>query len=118
MTSFIEGNAQVIDALKHTLSKDCLFIISHCDSAFAVWNTLTSPKEQTQHILERESRRDVSEQTCYMVQGIDSLEVKSDTHLENCVSSSCDNNIIDAHALNEELFMFCENLLLKYKVLI
>ena len=35
----IEANAQAIDALKHTLSKEQLYLISHCDSAFVVWNT-------------------------------------------------------------------------------
>ena len=58
-------------------------MVSHCESAFAVWNTLTSPKEQTSHILEREAIRDESKQTCYMVQGNDSLEVNSDTHLDD-----------------------------------
>ena len=52
-----------------------------------------------------------------MVQGIDSLEVKSDTHLNDYDSSSIDDNPMDAHALNEELCKFCENLLLKYKLL-
>ena len=33
---YIEANAQALDALKHTLSKDYLSMISHCDSAFAV----------------------------------------------------------------------------------
>ena len=62
-----EANTQAIEALRHTLSKDHISLISHCDSAFAVWNTLISPKEQAQHILEREPRRDESDQACYMV---------------------------------------------------
>ena len=33
---YIEANAQTLDALKHTLSKDYLCMVSHCDSAFAV----------------------------------------------------------------------------------
>ena len=33
---YIEANAQVLDALRRTLSKDYLSIISHCDSAFAM----------------------------------------------------------------------------------
>ena len=35
---FLEANTQAIDALKHTLSKEhiYIFLISHCDSAFAV----------------------------------------------------------------------------------
>ena len=51
-----------------------------------------------------------------MVQGIDSHEVHSDTHLDDNSSSSCDDNM-DADALNEELSLFCENLLEKYKLL-
>ena len=39
---YIEANAQALDALKHSLSKEYLSMISHCDSVFAVWNTLTS----------------------------------------------------------------------------
>jgi len=42
---YLGANAQALDALKHTLSKDHLYLISHCDSAFVVWNTFTSPKE-------------------------------------------------------------------------
>ena len=33
---YIEANAQALDALKHTLSKEYLSIVSHCDSAFVV----------------------------------------------------------------------------------
>ena len=43
---YIEANAQVMEALRHTLIKYYLSLISHCDSAFTVWNTLTSLKEQ------------------------------------------------------------------------
>jgi len=32
----IEANALVLEALKYTLSKEQFFMISHCDSAFAV----------------------------------------------------------------------------------
>ena len=52
-----------------------------------------------------------------MVQVNDSLEVNLDTHLNDCASSSIDDNAMDAHALNEELSIFCENLLSKYKLL-
>ena len=45
-----------------------------------------------------------------------SLEVHLDTQLDNSASSSCD-DYIDAHALNEELSIVCENLLSKYKLL-
>ena len=70
-----EANTQALEKLRHTLSKDDLSIISHSDSAFTVWNTLTSPKVQTTHVLEKESSRDESDQSCYMVQGNDSLEL-------------------------------------------
>ena len=33
----IEANALALEALKYTLSKVQFFMISHCDSAFAVW---------------------------------------------------------------------------------
>ena len=33
---YIETNVQALDALKYTLSKDYLSLISHCDSAFTV----------------------------------------------------------------------------------
>jgi len=52
-----------------------------------------------------------------MVQGIDSLEVNSDTHFDDCTSSSIDHDSRDAHALNEKLSKFCENLLSTYKLL-
>ena len=59
---------------------------------------------------------DESEHTCYMVQGNDSLEVNSKTHLDDSASSFGD-DYIDADALNEELSIVCENLLEKYQVL-
>jgi len=58
-----------------------------------------------------------SDEVCYIVQGIDFLEVHSDTHLDNSASSSIDDNAKDVNALNEELSIFCENLLEKYKLL-
>ena len=51
-----------------------------------------------------------------LVQGNDSLEVNSETHLDDCASSSGD-DLVDADALNEELYFVCEKLLEKYKVL-
>jgi len=63
----IEANTQALEALRHTLGKEHLSLISHCDSAFAMWNTLISLKKQVQYILEREPRRNESEQTCYIV---------------------------------------------------
>ena len=40
----LEANTKAIEALRHTLSKDYISLISHRDSAFEVWNILTSPK--------------------------------------------------------------------------
>ena len=51
---YIEANAQAMEALRHTLSKEHLSIVSHYDSAFAVWNTLTSPKKQMTNFLEKD----------------------------------------------------------------
>ena len=50
----IEANAQALEALRRTLNKEYLCMISHCDSAFTVWNTLTFSKEQRTHVLEKE----------------------------------------------------------------
>ena len=40
--------------------------------------------------VERKSSGDESDQDYFMVQGNDSLEVISDTQLDDCASSSCD----------------------------
>ena len=42
----IEANAQALEALRSTLNKEYLSFVSNCDSAFAVWNTLTTFKLQ------------------------------------------------------------------------
>jgi len=78
-----------------------------------VWNTLTSPNLQTPKYVKEESSRDEFDQHCYMVQGNDSLEVNSDTHLDDSVSSSGD-DYVDADTLNEELSIICKNHLQKY----
>ena len=44
----------------NTLSKDQYTMVSHCDSAFAVWNTLTSP-ELTTNNMEKESNGEESD---------------------------------------------------------
>ena len=51
-----------------------------------------------------------------MVQGNDSLEVNSETQLDDSASSS-DDDYVDADALNEELSIVCENLLEKLSTL-
>ena len=42
--NYLEANTKTMVALRHTLSKHHISVISHCDSAFVVWNTLTSPE--------------------------------------------------------------------------
>ena len=79
---YVKANTQALEALKHTLSKDHLSIFSHCDSAFTVWNTLTSHALQTIKHVEKESSGDESDDACYLVQGNDSLEVHSETQLD------------------------------------
>ena len=96
-SKYIEANALALEALRKSLSKEYLNIVSHCDSAFAVWNILTSPKLQLPIQAEKESSEE-SNQRYFMVQGNDSLEVHSDTQLDSA-SSFCD-EYIDVDALN------------------
>ena len=44
----IEANEQALTALRSTLNKEYLCLVSHCDSAFAVWNTLPLPRYKRQ----------------------------------------------------------------------
>ena len=67
-------------------------MVSHCGSAFVVWNTLISLEEQASYDVERESSEDESDQTCYKVQGNDPLEVISYSHLDDCASTSNNDN--------------------------
>ena len=69
----IEANAQALMALRSTLNKEYLYLVSHCDSAFAVWNTLTSLALQMTKYVEEESSGGESEQACYMAQGMTPL---------------------------------------------
>jgi len=73
-------------------------------------------KLQTTNNVEKESSGEESDQVCFMVQGNDSLEVHSETYLDDSASSSGDDNM-DDDALNKELSLFYENLLEKYKLL-
>ena len=93
--------------------------VSNIDSAFAVWNklTTTTTTSELQVQIQEEESSGESESQCFMVQGNDSLEVHLESQLDcNDASSSCD-DYVDANALNEELSIVCENLLEKYKVL-
>ena len=91
----IEANVQASVALRHTLSKEYLSIVSHCDSSFAMWNILTSLELQRTKNVEKESSREESDQACFMIQGNDSLKVNSDTQLDDGASYSCDKNAMD-----------------------
>ena len=71
---YLEANAQAMDALKYTLSKEHMSLVSHCDSIFAVWNTLISLKEQASNNVERDPIVDESDEVYYMVQENDSLK--------------------------------------------
>jgi len=105
-----KANTQALKALRKSLRKEYLNTVSHYDSVFAVWNILTSPKLQTPINEEEKSSGDESDQRCFMVQENDSLEVYSDTQLDDNTSFSC-NEYMNAHGLNEELSMVCEQMI-------
>ena len=48
-----KANAQALKALRKSLSKKYLNMVSHCDSAFAVWNTLTSLRYKQRNMWRR-----------------------------------------------------------------
>ena len=93
--------------------------VSNIDSAFVVWNKLTTTNtSKLQLPIQPEESSGESDSQCFMVQGNDSLEVHSETHLDDnddCASSS--NDYVDPHALNEELSLVCEKLIEKYNIL-
>ena len=93
-----------------------IMLVSNYDSAFAVWNKLTTSKLQLPIQPEEESSGE-SEPQCFMVQGNDSLEVYSESQLDDNDASSSSNEYIDANTLNEELSIVCEKLLEKYNLL-
>ena len=64
---YLEANAQAIITLKKILSNTYLYIVTHCDSTFLVWNKLISLEEQTSNNVRREPSEDESGQTCYMI---------------------------------------------------
>ena len=116
----IRANALALEAIRSTLSKEYLMLASNFDSAFAVWNMLTTTTTTSKlqmPIQQEEETSGESDSQYFMVQGNDSLEVQSETQLDSddCSSSSCDD--YDAHALNEELSIVCEKLIEKYKIL-
>ena len=100
-SNHIWANAQALEAIRSTLPKDYLLCVSNIDSAFAVWNLLSTTtntsKLQVQIQQEEESSGESEPQQCYMVQGNDSLEVHSETPLDSDDDASSSNDHIDAH---------------------
>ena len=116
----IRANAQALEAIRNTLPKDYLLHVSNIDSAFVVWNLLTTTTATSglqEQIQKEEESSGESEPQCFMVQGNDSLEVQSETLLDCDDSASSSNDYIDPHALNEELSLVCEKLIEKYNIL-
>ena len=64
----------------------------------------------------RRSRRDESDERCFMVQGNDSLEVQPETQLDASTSSYC-YGCLEVQTINVELATKCENFLEKYDLL-
>ena len=94
----IGANAQALEAIRSTLPKDYLMHVSNLDSAFIVWNklTTTSTSKLQLPIQPEESSGESEPQQCYTVQGNDYLEVYSDTQLDSASSSFDDHDDMDA----------------------
>ena len=69
----LEANALALEVLRKSLSKKYLNMVSHCDSAFAVWNILTSPKLQLPIQVEKESSGEESDQRASWSKGMTPL---------------------------------------------
>ena len=79
----IEANAKAINALKSTLNDDYLFRVANIDSAFVVWNIITSLGEKDLYYAGSDS--DVGSDTSnlyHMVQGDNPLEVSTESEVE------------------------------------
>ena len=97
----IKANAIALKALRASLDKSYLHVFSHYESA-SVWSILTSPELPKLIDKKRRSRRDKSDERCFMAQGNDSLEVQSETQLDAITSSYC-NECLEAQAMNDDL---------------
>ena len=79
----IGANAQALEAIRSTLSKEYLLRVSNIDSAFAVWNMLTTTTtSKLQLQIQPEESSGESDSQCFMIQGNDSLEVQSESLLD------------------------------------
>ena len=52
----IGANAQALEAIRSTLPKDYLLRVSNLDSAFAVWNKLTTTTSELQMPIQQEEK--------------------------------------------------------------
>ena len=111
-----KANALAIKTLRASLDKDLLHVFAHYDSAFAIWSILTSPELPKIINKLRRSRRDKSDEHCLIVQGNDSLEVQSESQLDDSSSSYC-YGCLEAQTLNMELATKLDNFLEKHKLL-
>ena len=76
----IGANAQALEAIRSTLNKEYLLLASNFDSAFAVWNMLTTTiTSKLQLPIQPEESSGESESQCLMVQGNDSLTIRIST---------------------------------------
>ena len=101
-----KANALALRTLRASLNEDLLYVFDRYDSTFIVWSILTSPELPVIINKLRRSRKDKFDEHCLMVQGIDSLEVHSDTHLNDSASSSNDHDSMNAYVLNKKLSNF------------
>ena len=115
----IGANAQALEVIRSTLPREYLMRVSNFDSAFAVWNmlTTTTTTSKLQLPIQPEESSGESDSQCLMVQGNDSLEVHSESQLDSNDCASSSNDYVDPHALNEELSIVCEKLIEKYNLL-
>ena len=81
-SNHIGANAQALEAIRSTLPKEYLLLASNLDFAFAVWNMLTTTTtSKLQLSIQPEESSGESDSQCLMIQGNDSLEAVSYTHL-------------------------------------
>ena len=72
----IGANAQALEAIRSTLPKDYLLRVSNIDSAFAVWNlltTITTTSELQLPIQQEEESSGESDSQCLMSKGMTPL---------------------------------------------
>ena len=111
-----KANSLALKTLRTSLNEDLLHVFDHYDSAFAVWSILTSPKLLRIINNMRRYRRDMSDEHCLKVQGKDSLEVLSESYLDDSSNSYC-YGCLEVQNLNVELATKLEKFLEKHELL-